>query len=204
MTRRYLPASMSSLRRRTSLSFVSPDLEHDLPCRTTGWRNKSGKSQRPVRRDVEPARNERGPRDRRKECLPTASRTTSYVSPVLREVLLLVVDDLVRASERPELDVLRVADRGDVRPEVGGRVVPRPFRMIPTRRRREGAVRDHFVRSTTTAGGPGSSRRIGPCGLLEGHTGRDRGERAGSRTETYSAWEPLRETEDPVSDRKVA
>src|SRR5262249_10561400 len=37
---------------------------------------------------------------------------------VLREVLVQVVDDLVRAERAHELDVRRVADRGYVRPQV--------------------------------------------------------------------------------------
>ncbi len=59
-------------------------------------------------------------RQRRNECLPTASTMTSYVSPFLGEVLLLVVDDLVGPERPDDLDVLRVAHGGDVGAEVLG------------------------------------------------------------------------------------
>ena len=51
--------------------------------------------------------------------------------PVLREVLPLVVDDLVGAERADELDVLPVAHGGDVRAEVRCPAAPSPFRSEP-------------------------------------------------------------------------
>ena len=81
MTARYLPASISSLRKRT-FSFVRPvDREHDLPVSNHRVRTASGEvvAGGRSRRRRPPGSSER--RQRKNECLPTASRMTSYVSP---------------------------------------------------------------------------------------------------------------------------
>ena len=55
---------------------------------------------------------------RRNECLPTESKTTSYVLPFFVKSSLLVVDDEIGAERPHEVDVLPVAHGRNLGAEV--------------------------------------------------------------------------------------
>ena len=73
----------------------------------------------PVGRDVLPARLQRAPAASERVLADRVEDDVVRLA-VLREVLSRVVDDDVGAERPHELDVLRVADRGDVRTDVSG------------------------------------------------------------------------------------
>src|SRR6266542_6300159 len=122
MTARYFPASMSSLRKRTSFfvylgirsaTLLSPIHRVDKARSGTCQRNP-----RSVSRYIPPGFSER--LQRLNECLPNRVEDDVVRLAVLGEVFLQVVDDLVCSERSHELDVLRVAHRGDVGAEMLG------------------------------------------------------------------------------------
>ena len=117
--------------------------------------------------------------------------------PVLREVLVQVVDDLVGAERAHELDVLRVADRRDVCAEVGGEL-----HRCRSARARRSVDKDPRSRADTSALEPGQplahpvadGRR-----LLEGRVRRHVREHAGFPDTDVLGVRAVSQAEHPVS-----
>ena len=120
---------------------------------------------------------------------------------VLREVLLQVVDDLVGAERAHELDVLRVADRGDVGAEVLGELHSR-------RPDRPGGAVDEDALPFQIAGLSQARERerrsvADRRGLVEGHARRHVRERAALPDADELGVRARADAEDAVADLEL-
>ncbi len=120
---------------------------------------------------------------------------------VLGEVLLQIVDNLVCAERPHELDVLRVADRGDAGTEVLGQLHSR-------RSDRPGGAVDEDalplqIASLSQAGERKRRSVAGRRGLLEGHAGRHVRERAALPNADELRVRPRTDAEDAVADLEL-